>query len=265
MSKELTNLGITMSDGFITSVDLVEIINYFRAFERESGLTGRLQNPLQHKDLLTKIRKEIEVLKNAGLEHEREFTPGSYTDKQNQKRPCYLLNKDGMLMMLNSESTLVRYKTVEYINKLEEQLKQLQTPSYMIDDKIARAERWIIEEKQRQALCEKVQELKPKAEYYDDVLASDGLLTPTQIAKEFGMTGRKLNELLNELGVQYKQGKIWVLYAKYADKGYTKYVTHLVQRAGSVTYTSVTCSKWTQKGRKFLHDILAENGIYPIC
>ena len=260
MSKELTNLGITMSDGFITSVDLVEIINYFRAFERESGLTGRLQNPLQHKDLLTKIRKEIEVLKNAGLEHEREFTPGSYTDKQNQKRPCYLLNKDGMLMMLNSESTLVRYKTVEYINKLEEQLKQLQTPSYMIDDKIARAEKWIIEEKQRQALCEKVEKLQPKADYYDNVLVgNDELLTISQIAKEFGMTGRKLNELLNKLGVQYKQGRIWVLYAKYDDEGYTKYVTHLVSGTGSVTYT-----KWTQKGRKFIYDILAENNIHPI-
>ena len=74
------------------------------------------------------------------------------------------------------------------------------------------------------------------------------------------MTGRKLNELLNKLGVQYKQGKIWVLYAKYDDEGYTKYVTHLVQGTGSVTYT-----KWNQKGRKFIYDILAENGIYPVC
>ena len=262
MSKELTNLvGITLNEnGFITSVDLVEIINYFRAIERESGLTGRLQNPLQHKDLLKKIRKEIEVLKNAGLKHESEFTPVEYEDKKGEKRPCYLLNKDGMLMVLNGESTLVRYKTVEYINKLEEQLKQLQTPSYMIDDKIARAERWIEEEKQRQALCKKVEKLQLKADYCEEVLVSDELLTISQIAKEFGMTGRKLNELLNELGVQYKQGRIWVLYKKYDDEGYTKYVTHLVSGTGSVTYT-----KWTQKGRKFIHEKLAENNIYPVC
>ena len=263
MSKELTNLvGITLNeDGCITSVDLVEIINYFRAIERESGLTGRLQNPLQHSDLLKKIRKEIEVLKNAGLIGQGEFTLSSYINSQNKEQPCYLLNRDGMLMVLNGESTLVRYKTVEYINKLEEKLKQLQTPSYMIDDKIARAERWIAEEKQRQALCEKVKKLQPKADYCDNVLAdNDELLSISQIAKEFGMTGRKLNELLNKLGVQYKQGKIWVLYAKYDDEGYTKYVTHLVQGAGSVTY-----SKWTQAGRKFIYEILAENGIYPIC
>ena len=260
MSKELTNLGITLNeDGFITSVDLVEIINYFRAFERESGLTGRLQNPLQHKDLLTKIRKEIEVLKNAGLEHEREFTPGSYTDKQNQKRPCYLLNKDGMLMVLNGESTLVRYKTVEYINKLEEQLKQLQTPSYMIDDKIARAERWIIEEKQRQALCEKVKKLQLKADYCDDVLASDELLTSTQVAKEFGLSAFRFNQLMNELGVIYRQGKTWVVYKKYANEGLVKNYT-IIKSGNSITYM-----KWTQAGRKFVHKLLAENGIYPIC
>ena len=253
MSKELTNLGITLNnDGFITSVDLVEIINYFRAFERTKAV-------LQHKDFMKKIKHELKVLESLDLD-ERNFSLISYTDKQNREKPCYLLNKDGMLMMLNSESTLVRYKTVEYINKLEEQLKQLQTPSYMIDDKIARAKKWIEEEKQRQALAEKVQELQPKADYTDNVLASDELLTISQIAKEFGMTGRKLNELLNKLGVQYKQGKIWVLYAKYDDEGYTKYVTHLVSGAGSVTYT-----KWTQAGRKFIYEKLAENGIYPVC
>ena len=253
MSKELTNLGVTLNkDGFITSVDLVEIINYFRNVEKKETM-------LQHKDFMTKIRKEIKTLESLGLD-ERNFSLISYTDKQNREKPCYLLNKDGMLIMLNSESTLVRYKTVEYINKLEEQLKQLQTPSYVIEDKIARAERWIEEEKQRQALCEKVQELQPKADYYNNVLVSDELLTISQIAKEFGLTGWKLNELLNKLGVQYKQGKIWVLYAKYDDEGYTKYTTHLIQGTGSVTYT-----KWTQRGRKFIYKLLEENGIYPIC
>ena len=116
MSKELTNLGITLNEnGFITSVDLVDIINYFRAIEKTKAV-------LQHKDFMKKIKHELKVLESLDL-GERNFSLGSYTDKQNQKRPCYLLNKDGMLMMLNSESTIVRYKTVEYINELEEQLK----------------------------------------------------------------------------------------------------------------------------------------------
>ena len=253
MSKELTNLGITLNnDGFITSVDLVEIINYFRDVEKTKAV-------LQHNDFIKKIRKEIKTLESLGLEPAGNFSFGSYKDKQNQERPCYLLNKDGMLIMLNSESTLVRYKTVEYINKLEEQLKQLQTPSYMIDDKIARAERWIIEEKQRQALCEKVKELQPKAVYCDNVLASDELLTSTQIAKEFGMTAFRFNQLMNELGIIYKQGKTWIVYKKYEDKGLVKNYT-TIKYGNSITY-----AKWTQAGRNFVHKILAENGIYPIC
>ena len=56
MSKELTNLNITLSeDGFINSVDLVEIINYFRDIEKTKTM-------LQHKDFMKKIRKELKTL-----------------------------------------------------------------------------------------------------------------------------------------------------------------------------------------------------------
>ena len=178
----------------------------------------------------------------------------------NREQTDYIITLDMAKELCMVENNELGRQFRKYFIECEKKLKQLNVPSYMIDDPIKRAERWIIEEKQRQALAEKVEELKPKADYTDNVLASDGLLSISQIAKEFGMTGRKLNELLNKLGVQYKQGRIWVLYAKYDDEGYTKYVTHLVQGAGSVTY-----SKWTQAGRKFIYEILAENNIHPIC
>ena len=201
----------------------------------------------------------------------KDFTRFVFKDEGNNANVTdYIITTDiakeicmivGVTPRTNEETRKLSKEFRKYFIKCEEELKQLQTPSYMIDDKIARAEKWIIEEKQRQALCEKVEKLQPKADYYDNVLVgNDELLTISQIAKEFGMTGRKLNELLNKLGVQYKQGRIWVLYAKYDDEGYTKYVTHLVSGTGSVTYT-----KWTQKGRKFIYDILAENNIHPIC
>ena len=162
-----------------------------------------------------------------------------------------------LAMMARTEKS---HEYRNYFLECEKKLKQLDIPSYMIDDPIARAKKWIEEQKQTQALAEKVEELQPKADYTDNVLASDELLTSTQIAKEFGMSAFRFNQLMNELGVIYKQGKIWVLYSKYANEGYTKYVTHLVSGTGSVTYT-----KWTQKGRKFIYNILAENGIYPVC
>ena len=109
----------------IKSVDLVEIINHFRQIELKCGMDGKMQKPLIHKNLMAKIRKEIEILKNAGLNGEINFKPSSYINSQNKEQPCFELNRDGMLQMLNSESTLVRYKTIEYVNKLEEENKQL--------------------------------------------------------------------------------------------------------------------------------------------
>jgi hypothetical protein len=101
----------------IKSTELVEIINTFR---KEEGN----DTELDHKNFMAKIRKEIETLKSLGLDNQLNFKPVKYKDKKGELRNCFELNRDGMLEMLNSESAYVRYKTIEYINKLEEQLKQ---------------------------------------------------------------------------------------------------------------------------------------------
>ena len=105
----------------IKSTELVEIINEFRKLESETRKSKYVE--LRHNDFMAKIKKELEVLKLLDLEGERNFSHGSYIDKQNQARPCFELNRDGMLQMLNSESTLVRYKTIQYINTLENKIK----------------------------------------------------------------------------------------------------------------------------------------------
>lgn len=108
----------------ITSVELVDIINQFRELESES--MAKEYKELAHYDFYKKVTKEIEVLKSLGL-GDGNISESSYVDSQNKKQPCYLLNRDGMLQMLNSESTLVRYKTIEYINNLEENIKTVST------------------------------------------------------------------------------------------------------------------------------------------
>lgn len=64
-------------------------------------------------------------------------------------------------------------------------------------------------------------ELKPKADYYDEILKNPGLVTITQIAKDYGMSGKKMNRILHELGIQYKQSEQWLLYSDYHCLGYT--------------------------------------------
>lgn len=126
------------------------------------------------------------------------------------------------------------------------------------------------EREQRQLLqfeCNKqkqiIGELKPKADYTDIILQSKSLVTVTQIAKDYGMSGTAMNEMLHRYGVQYKQSGQWLLYSKYHNNGFTHSetvtITHSDGRTGTVMNT-----KWTQKGRLFIYNLLKSYGILPV-
>ena len=106
-------------------------------------------------------------------------------------------------------------------------------------------------------------ELKPRADYTDKILKNTGLVTMTQIAKDYGMTGQAMNKLLHELGVQYKQSGQWLLYSKYQGMGYTHSETVDITRSDGRPDVKMN-TKWTQKGRLFLYNLLKENGIVPV-
>lgn len=105
----------------IDSIELTMLINQFREIEGEA--LGKVAKVLSHGDFSKKIKRELEVLLSLGLSNQGNISLVSYIDSKGEERPCYSLNRDGMLQMLNSESALVRYKTIEYINKLEENTK----------------------------------------------------------------------------------------------------------------------------------------------
>ncbi|MCZ0776465.1 phage antirepressor KilAC domain-containing protein [Lactobacillus delbrueckii] len=110
---------------------------------------------------------------------------------------------------------------------------------------------------------QRVNELTPKASYYDLVLKNESLVTITQIAKDYGMSGREMNAKLHELKVQYKQGSTWLLYSKYQKTGWTHSDTIVVDRADG-TKKAVMQTKWTQKGRLGLYELLKSNGVLPL-
>lgn len=106
-------------------------------------------------------------------------------------------------------------------------------------------------------------ELKPKADYYDEILKNPGLVTITQIAKDYGMSGKKMNRILHELGIQYKQSEQWLLYSDYHCLRYTQSeVTDIIRSDGTPDVKLLT--KWTMKGRLFLYNKLKEKGIIPV-
>ena len=76
-------------------------------------------------------------------------------------------------------------------------------------------------EEQLQLANTTIQEQAPKVEYTNKVLDSTTSYSTTLIAKELGMSATKLNRILKEMKVQYKQDGAWVLYSKYQSKGYT--------------------------------------------
>lgn len=105
-----------------------------------------------------------------------------------------------------------------------------------------------------------ITEYEPKVTYYDEVLKSNSAMTITSIAKDYGMSGRQLNKILHDEKVQYKMGETWLLYQNYARNGYTKSETICLSN-GSTTLNT----KWTQKGRLFIYELLKNKcGILPL-
>ena len=116
------------------------------------------------------------------------------------------------------------------------------------------------EERTNRLIAEqRVNELQPKADYYDKILANKSLMTISVIAKNYGMSANKMNQILHKLGVQYKQGKTWLLYSKYQDRGWTH--TEMLPVAGTDKLQPST--KWTQKGHIALYELLKKNDILP--
>lgn len=110
---------------------------------------------------------------------------------------------------------------------------------------------------------QQIAELQPKASYYDVVLNCKDLMSIGKIAKDFGKSAVWLNKWLHEKGIQYKQGDIWLLYQKYAEKGYTSTKTQSYNGSDGEIHSKVH-TYWTQKGRLFLYDLLKKNGYLPL-
>lgn len=106
----------------------------------------------------------------------------------------------------------------------------------------------------------KIEHDAPSLKYFHDQMRNPGLMATTEIAKDYGWSARKLNKYLESKGVIYRQGNKWVIYQKYADKGYSQYEPFPYDNNKGVKNNL----KWTQRGKKFIYDLLAEDGIRPV-
>lgn len=110
---------------------------------------------------------------------------------------------------------------------------------------------------------QQISETKPKASYYDVVLNCKDLVAISVIAKDYGWSANRMNQYLHKKGVQYKQGnKIWLLYQKYSELGYTSTKTNSYSGSDGTVHTKPH-TYWTQKGRLFIYELLKSDGILP--
>ncbi|WBY35885.1 phage regulatory protein/antirepressor Ant [Bacillus subtilis] len=221
----------------------------------------------KHFHLTRDIEGYIRVLStNPNLDSRNFFISSSYMDAKGECRKCYLLTRKGCDMVANKmtgEKGVLF--TAAYVTKFEEMENKLKPniPQSLPEalrlaaDLAEKNEYLLLENAQKNQM---INELQPKASYYDLVLQNKSLLSISKIAKDYGISGTKMNKLLHELGIQFKQGDCWLLYQKYADKGYTQSKTHAIDSDKSKLHTY-----WTQKGRLFIYETLKnKKGILPI-
>jgi len=167
----------------------------------------------------------------------------------------------------NDQGRKVRKYFIEIEKRAKQNISQFRVPTSFTD-----ALRLALEQaEQNQKLIEDINvkdqligELKPKADYTDRILQNKGLVNITQIAKDYGMSGKEMNELLHNLKVQYKNSRgQWLLYDPHYKRGYTHSDTfdfkHRDGRSDIAMHTN-----WTQKGRLFLYDLLKKHDVLPV-
>ena len=237
----------------ITSLELVEQINIFR--EQEGN-----RKELRHDTLRGIIKDEFEeeILSQNILEKVVDSNGG-------RPSKVFELTLSQAKQILMRENKFVRKAMIHYIEELEKQLQnQFKVPTTFKEAlQLALEQQEKIEalELDNKVKGQQLIELQPKGTYYDLVLKSPNLITTTVIAKDYGKSAQWLNQKLHELGIQYKQSGIWLLYQQYADKGYTKTETVVVNKETNEVRVH---TKWTQSGRLFIYDKLKEMDILPL-
>lgn len=216
---------------------------------------------VKHKHLLEKIDGYINKFSSAETSAQF-YIPHNYKDKSGKSNRNYLITEKGIAQLIGGYSAAV-FKAfdlnVAYINEFERMknyIKSQKLPQTYLE---ALKELVKIEEEKERLLKENT-ENKPKVEYHDVILDSEGTMTTTQIAKEYGKSAVWLNKYLKNRGIQYKKGNQWYIYSKYADKGYIREITTYNEEIDK----SFTSMRWTNLGRKFIYELLKDEDILPI-
>lgn len=173
----------------------------------------------RHVDVMRAIVNIEDDLKEINDEEGlRNFAHTPYEHPQNGQtyNKCNL-TRDGFVMLVmgfnGKEALKFRSMYIKEFNRMEQELKNRDLNSYMIDDPIARAERWIKEQQEKQLLLvqnkelsEKIIEAKPKLEMYDAWLDVDGHCSIGEFARRVGLGRNTMFEKLRQMKILMDKG-----------------------------------------------------------
>jgi phage antirepressor YoqD-like protein len=234
----------------IYETDINNIQNNF-ANHKENFVEGKHYYFLKG-DLLKEFKNNLQV-NNIDLQISNMTRSLYLWTERGANRHCKILDTD---------------KAWEQFDNLEETYFQVKNEKLSGEDLIALAvveAQKILSQKDKEIEMKNqvISELKPKVDYTDTILQSKALVNINQIAKDYGMSARQMNKILADKNIQYKQGNQWLLYRKYHDKGYTSSETVNITRTDG-TPDVIMRTKWTQKGRLFIYELLRKSNILPI-
>ena len=198
--------------------------------------------------------------------------------------PCYELTKTECLYVATKFNDEARAKLVLRWEELERKARasMLQLPNFTDPAEAAMA--WAKEYREKKVLAienqslqkeivrleqdnsnlaAEVQVLSDDKNYLDLIMRSRSLMTVTQIAQDYGMSAKAMNQILANMGIQYKNNGQWILYSKYKDGGYVSSRSIDITRSNGMPDT-VMQTEWTQAGRRFLYEELKKQGIIPM-
>lgn len=223
-------------------MDLVEIIN--KQIVTNSLMVAHKFGK-RHDHVMRDIRTLLKDIESLGVPKNGEtpmlFMETTYTHEQNrQEYPMFLMNRDGFTLLAmgfkGKDALEWKLKYIKAFNNMEDYIKSLH-------------------DKQMHAQLESA---KSKIEFCDIILDSIGTLSSSQIGADYGLSATKLNRILKEEKLIHKVNNQWILYSKYQNQGLTESKTYNLAR-DKVVYSYVS-TRWTQKGRMKIHEILSNLG-----
>jgi Rha family phage regulatory protein len=165
----------------------------------------------------SKVIRAIESLQCSEKFTEANFGLSDYKDSSGKTNKKYLIKRDGVSFLvmgfIGFEAARFKEMYITEFNRMEQELKNRDLNSYMIDDPIARAKRWIKEQQEKQLLLvqnkelsEKIIEAKPKLDMYDAWLDVEGHCSIGEFGRRVNIGRNTLFEKLRQMKVLMNKG-----------------------------------------------------------